>query len=602
MLVVIVTVLSVILTSVLALVYFKQKNSPDSNNSGVLGGNDTYISVSTNTPTPIPPMNMNQNPLLYPATAGINIDPDAVIPSENLPSYRGITQNVTNGAVIVTDYVRPNPISMMDPLEYSNLAGITTYRGNNFRNTATFGYTNPDGPNSNGVYQLDTLTEVWEFSGMHSLLASSQTFEWTGVQQTGQPLVIRWPVELRTSMNIYDSKRSKDNLVEVIVAGLDGYVYFFDIDDGAMTRDPIYVGASIKGTPAVDPRGYPLLYVGQADNNGNDGFGLYIYSLINGQRLFMYDGLDDGAYRMNWSAFDSSPIVDAATDTLIWPCENGIIYTFSLNTSYVPGSGTISISPTCTGYKYIFTDTQGRYLGVESSVAVYGNLAYFVDNNSNLICLDLNTMQMVWVFRTADDSDISPVLSEENGVPYLYFATEVDYQGGRGQYSGAAYTYKLNALTGEEVWQTSQPCYTYNGETSDTDQNGGCIGNPILGKGPISNLVIFSYSMTNGLMSGNLLVAYNRDTGTEAWRYEMNIYTYSSPVDLYDENGNAYVVICDSLGQIHLVDATSGYRLTYIQASSNTFGSTEFQASPVVFENMLVVSTTQGSVFGIRID
>ncbi len=603
MLVVIVTILSVILTSVLALIYFKQKNNPNPEKQGVLGDTDTYISVATSTPTPVPPMNSNQNPLLYPSTARIFVDPDAVVPTENLPSYRGITQNVTNGAVIVTDYVRPNLIFMPDPLDYSNIAGITTYRGNNFRNTATYGYTNPDDyvPGNSDI-RLDTLTQVWEFSGMHSLLASSQTFEWTGVQQTGQPLVVRWPTELRNQMNMYDSKRVKDGLVEVIVAGLDGYVYFFDIDDGQMTRDPLYVGASIKGTPAIDPRGYPLLYLGQADNNGNDGFGMYIYSLINCQRLFMYNGLDDGAYRMNWSAFDSSPIVDGATDTLIWPCENGIIYTFTLNTTYVPGSGTISISPTCTGYKYIFTDTQGRYLGVESSVAVYGNLAYFVDNNSNLICLDLNTMQMVWVFRTGDDSDISPVLSEENGVPYLYFATEVDYQGGSGQYSGAAYTYKLNALTGEEVWQTSQPCYTYNGETSDTDQNGGCIGNPILGKGPISNLVIFSYSMTNGLMSGNLLVAYNRDTGTEAWRYEMNIYTYSSPVDLYDQNGNAYVVICDSLGQIHLVDATNGYRIAYIQASSNTFSGTEFQASPVVFENMLVISTTQGSVFGIRID
>ena len=311
---------------------------------------------------------------------------------------------------------------------------------------------------------------------------------------------------------------------------------------------------------------------------------------------------------MNWGAFDSSPIIDAITDTLIWPCENGIIYTFTLNTEYVSGSSSVMVNPVCTGYKYIFNDTQGRYLGVESSIAVYGNYGYFIDNNSNLICLDLNSLEMIWVFRTDDDSDLSPVISEENGIPYIYIGTEVDYQGGQGSYSGAAYTYKINALTGDEVWQTSQPCYTYNGQTSDTDQVGGCVGNPILGKGQISNLVIFSYSCTTDLLSGNRIVAYNRDTGNEVWHYDMNIYTYSSPVDCYDQDGNAYIIICDILGQIHLVNGQTGERISYIQASRNlgteseTSTGVEFQASPVVFNDMMVICTTSGSVFGIRID
>lgn len=603
MLIVVLTFVFIILTTVLAVAVHQKRNEEKENNAALPVNSDTFISVATATPTPVPPIQGFQNPLLYPATAVINTSTDQEIPSDNSPSARGLTQNIIDGAVILTDYQRDNEIFMGDPLEYSNVAGITTYRGNNFRNTAAFGYIYPEGE------AVDTLTQVWEFTSTNSRLASSQTFEWQGFQLTGQPLVVRWDPTVKASMNLYSDKAAKTDLTEVICACLDGYVYFLDIDDGTMTRDPIYVGASIKGTPAVDPRGWPLLYVGQGDDNGDrTGFGMFIFSLIDGSELYFRDVMDDGAYRMNWGAFDSSPIVDIDSDTLIWPCENGIVYTFALGTQYTVGGATISIDPVCIGYKYIFSDTQGRYLGVESSIAVYGNLGYFIDNNSNLICLDLNTFSMQWVFRTGDDSDVSPVLVEENGIPYLYIGTEVDYQGGQGAYSGAAYTYKLNALTGAEVWQTSQPCYTYNGQTSDTDQVGGCVGNPIVGKNSISNLVIFSYSCTNDLVSGNRLVAYNRDTGNEVWHYDMNIYTYSSPVDCYDQEGNAYILIGDSLGQIHLVNGQTGERITYIQTSrylgtdSETTNGVEFQASPVIFNDTMIISTTSGSVFGIRID
>jgi outer membrane protein assembly factor BamB len=120
--------------------------------------------------------------------------------------------------------------------------------------------------------------------------------------------------------------------------------------------------------------------------------------------------------------------------------------------------------------------------------------------------------------------------------------------------------------------------------------------------GNISNLVIFSYSMTDGLTRGNRLVAYNRDTGTEVWHYDMNIYTYSSPVACYTEDGNAYIIIADSLGQIHLVNGSTGERISYIQVSSEIGADVSFEASPAVYGNTIVIGTKSGSVYGIRID
>jgi len=600
-LVVIMTVLFVVLTTVLAVVYFKKHKDGKAPDEAKVSQPSAVISVASPTPTPVPPLTEDQNAVLYPGTATINMETDEGIDPKAKPEARHLTESVFAGEdrSLQTDYKRAAPIYFDDPINYGMYAGIYTFRGNNFRNCASFGYTTiSDG----------TIKQVWEFKGIGTLLASTLNFEWSGVRWTGQPIVIKWPQAIKNTMNLYDNAKAKQDLVEVIIAACDGKIYFLDMDTGEQTRDPIKVGVSIKGTPALDPRGYPILYVGQCDNNGGSAiFGMYIYSLIDGKQLYHYDGGDDSAYRANWRAFDSSPIIDAESDTLIWPCENGIIYTFELHTNYAPGINDITLEPERVGYKYIFDDNSGSHMGVESSISVYGNYGYYVDNTSNLVCLDLNTMKMVWCVVLGDDSDVTPAISEENGIPYVYVGTEVDNQSGTGQYCGAAYVYKVNGLTGEVIWQTSEPCYTYNGETSETDQNGGCFGNPIIGKNSISNLVIFPFSMTKGLMSGNKLVAYDKDRGTKVWEYDMNIYSYSSPVDCYDKSGQAYIVIGDSIGQIHLVSADSSAckRLTYLQCSRNigtknaTTSGLNFEASPVVYGNRMIIGTTGGSVFGI---
>ena len=605
-LVVIITLLFVCLTGVLAAVWFKKVNVKETIANIDTTDQSGFISVASPTPTPMLPLADYQNPILYPAGATVIINPDAVVADDVNPVKRKINESVMVNGQFVDEYTRENPIFMTDPLFYGDLPGIFTFRGNNFRNSASYGYTN--------IYR-GALTERWEYNGIGKLLSSTQNFEWSGVRWTGQPLAVEWPVEVRQHMNMYDFARQQQGLTEVIIAALDGKIYFFNLQNGAMTRDPINVGVSIKGTPALDPRGYPLLYVGQTDNNGGKIFGMYVYSLLDGSLLYYYDGSDDGAYRSNWNAFDSSPIIDGATDTLIWPCENGYVYTFNLHSNYNPTAGTVSVSPEVTGYKYIFEDNVGSHMGIESSIAVYGNYGYFMDNTRNLCCLDLNSLTMVWTRVLGDDSDVTPVISEENGIPYVYIGTEVDNQQGPGEYCGAAYVYKINGLTGEVEWQNSVACYTYNAEVSDSDQSGGCFGNPIIGKGKISNLVIFSFSMTKGLASGNKVVAFDKNLGTQVWEYNMNIYSYSSPVDFYDAQENAYIVICDSIGQIHMISADSDpnlsekdRRITYIQTKRNLGKSDEtasgicIEASPIVYEGMLIVGTTSGSIFGVAIE
>lgn len=119
-------------------------------------------------------------------------------------------------------------------------------------------------------------------------------------------------------------------------------------------------------------------------------------------------------------------LVDAKTDTLIYPGENGILYLIKLNTDYDSKAGTLSISPDPVVKWHYYgnrTSISSYWLGMEDSAAIYDGYIFMSDNGGNLMCLDLNTLQLVWVQDILDDSNSSPVLSVEDGHLYLYIST-----------------------------------------------------------------------------------------------------------------------------------------------------------------------------------
>ena len=105
--------------------------------------------------------------------------------------------------------------------------------------------------------------------------------------------------------------------------------------------------------------------------------------------------MEDGFALRDLSYFDSSALVDAETDTLIYPGESGILYTIKLNTQYDPNAGTISINPQTVKWRYkgarsLSTDTvdgsQGWWLGIEDSAIIWREHAIFTDNGGHMIC------------------------------------------------------------------------------------------------------------------------------------------------------------------------------------------------------------------------
>jgi len=459
------------------------------------------------------------------------------------------------------------PIHFGRPEDYASLAGITTFRGNNFRNQASWGTAD---------IVEERLVETY-------MLGIGSIGPWSGVGWSGQPAIVQWEFALQQQMNIVPSKRDNPDLVEVIYGTMDGYIYFFDLADGVQTRPPIRLGEPIKGGVTVDPRGYPLLYVGQGIQFEAQ-YGFYIYSLLDGSELFFLDGQDPFAPR-DWGAFDGNPLIDTVNDRMILGGENGVMYNILLNTRFDRAAGTISINPVVSRYRH--TTNPAREYGIENSVAGFSHYIFFADNSGIIQCVDLNTFEPVWVFDAGDDTDASLVLDweEEHQRLVIYTGAQVDLQGP----GGLAWIRKLDAANGQVLWEHYYPARHV------PDVNGGVMATPVLGKNEIADLVIFAVAKTIGTGGDGVLVAFDRESGDIVWETVMSRYAWSSPVAVYTPDGRAYIVIADSGGFMHLVRGITG-EIVY---SLQLYGTIE--ASPAIFGNQIVIGTRWLRIFGVEI-
>ena len=458
-------------------------------------------------------------------------------------------------------------IHMGSSTEYASVEGVTTFRGSNYRDGGAYGEI-PENPRR--------LFISWQkrIGGLDG---------WTGVGWTGQASAVRWPADLRARMNINRSKKDNDGLVEVIYATLDGHIYFLDLADGQETRGAINIGAPIKGSLTVDPRGVPLLYCGQGiyEVGGKRvACGTRIWSLIDQKQLYFLNGSDSKAYR-RWFAFDCSPLVDAGSDTMITAGENGVLYKVKLNTRQT--SGSVTVDPTVT--RYVYQQNVTGKLGTENSVAVYNNYAYFANNTGIIQCVDLNDMRLVWSYHAGDDTDASLVIEPEaDGLVALYSVNEVDKRGSRGR----SQMIKLNALTGERLWQAdSDPIY------QNDENGGGGFATPAVGKGELADLVYFHICRTEH--SHGMLYALDKRTGETVWAKSMGSYGWSSPTCVYTPSGKGYVLVGSSDGTLRLVDGLTGEDVASVQLNANIEGT------PVVFDDMIVVGTRGSMIYGIKI-
>lgn len=479
---------------------------------------------------------------------------------------------------VVEQYESDYEINFDLPERYTELEGIVTFRGDNFRSGAAYG---------TAAVSSKTLTKAWSKST--SGLSDSDGIYWSGSGWTGQPLIVKWPEATRKNISaMYDWAREKEGLVEVIYATLDGHVYFYELTSGEYTREPLNLGLNYKGAGALDPRGYPILYVGSGVDSVNGRSRVKVVNLIDNSVMFEFGHNETFANR-GWHMFDSSPLVSAETDQLIYPGENGILYIIHLNTKYNEQTGELSVDPdNIVKWKYNGVRSGSRYwLGVESSAAIINNYIFLADNGGNLMCLDLNTLELVWVQDVLDDTNCSPVVDVENGHPYIYISTSFHY-GWRSYSTAAIPIFKIDAETGEIVWRTDYTCYTVQ------DLSGGVQGTIAVGKNKLSDMIFVPIARTPGASSGTL-AALKKDTGEVVWERETSMYSWSSPVDFYDADGNGYLLYCNSGFNMFLIDGKTGEQLDYMNLGGN------IEASPAMYGNYAVVGTRAMRTYCIQV-
>lgn len=463
--------------------------------------------------------------------------------------------------------------------EYTQVQGITAFRGNNYRNCASFGTVSPQN------YQLQ---QAWSYTT--GVLKDADGNVWSGNGWTGQPVIATWSSELRSKMTSLEDWTSElETLTEVIYPAMDGKIYFFDLDTGRETREPLDLGFVFKGSAALDPRGYPLLYIGAGADSVTGKSRVFIINLLNDTVLYTfgyYEPFTDNDY----SGWDASPLVDSKTDQLIYAGENGIVYIIELNSFFNLDTGIVSVSPTnIVKWKYNSKKATEYtfWEGFQSSPVCWNGYLYIADEGGNLMCLDLNTLELIWVCDVQDDTRCTPVLAVEGDKPYLYLGTSF-HPGWRAEDAASVPVWKIDALTGEKIWETSYTCYNINGITS------GVQGTAAIGKNSLEDYIYIPFSGVNADGSSKL-VALERKTGALVWEYDTSDFCWSSPVDVYDTEGNGYIVFATGNGTLVLLDGKTGETKAELKTNET------FEASPVVYFNRIIIGSRSQHIIAVDI-
>jgi len=458
----------------------------------------------------------------------------------------------------------PSELSDFDDL-YKDAPGIFMFRGAPSRN-----------PNFCGRLHGDSIKIGidWVFTTGMDTSRTSHGVWYGGTGWTGQPLYVNWPDSLLNQFKqLGDNVIKNLNNEEIIIASLCGKVYFIDFESGEPSRECYNTKNVLKGTPSLNPTLNGELYVGHGVQKQTP-YGNSVFDLKTHKETHIF-GRDPNAWR-GWCAYDSSPVVIGGF--VFRPGENGTLY------KYYIGDGNYTLQSTL---RYSLTKSKSSP-GIESSMAVYKNYGYITDNAGNVLCINLNTLKPVWHYFNHDDTDATPLVDVEDGIPYVYTGCEVDHQG----QSGNSYFVKLNGLTGELVWEAQIKCHRLGlgGKTLD----GGMYGSPLLGGGDCDSLIFSNFCINTSAVRG-YFTAFDKNDGHIVYQTKTKHYCWSSPVPLYNENNEMFIFTADTGGNVYVIKGKTGE----IVATQSV--GTNFESSPAVIGNKVVMGSRGNKIFKISL-
>ena len=369
---------------------------------------------------------------------------------------------------------------------------------------------------------------------------------------------------------------------------------FYNLLDGTATRDAIDLGVPSAGGLSLATNGTPLLGVGQSHSKVGSSVKKSGYHLVNlltnkEEKLIQTDGKEKNS---SFSGVLGAGLFDSKTGTLIFGSQGGVLYTAELGKqaeTYDYQSGKITLSSTLQSYKTLAKGQEKKYTNINGSVAMYGSYVYYADKTGILQCVDVNSLTPVWAVNLGDDVEATPALDmEDENTVALYIGNTILLQ----RKKGVVNLNRINALTGEIEWT-----YEVTDAKYQSGEDVGLEASPLVGQNGIYNLVIFT--VTNG-KNGSSVLALDKKTGALKWQADFTAEAYSSPVAVYNENGDAWIVQALYDGTVNLLNASNGQVLDTL-----TLTDAQIKASPAVYNDLLVIGTTgkkNSAVYCIRIN
>lgn len=439
--------------------------------------------------------------------------------------------------------------------------GLLTFRGNP---TATY----------YGKGPIPSSPEIkWRYPDTPMCSTSTDlgvTSTWCGNGWTGQPVIWERP----------------DGITEMIFGAYDRKLHFVDAESGQDTRSPILTGDIIKGTPTIDPDGYPIVYFGSRDNK------IRAVALDRTEPVVIWDFevclpqpscpepsetvRVEGRWNDDW---DASPRI--VNGFMFEGAENGHFYIWELNRSY-DELGLIVIDPelkfSMASYtEQLLNDIGGAYpaVSVENSAAIFEGRVYFANSGGRVIGLDITNIAdgeapIVFDYWVGDDVDASIVIDDEG---MLYVSAEYERYLPRAQ--------ELGQLVKLDPYNTDDP-YLWGMESLvDPGPKGGLWSTPALGDEAIYAVVHKGF-----------LVVVNRETGDEEYVYNLDPGSWSSPVII----GDRLLVISNTglMRSFNIVD-----EFQPVLEWTFEVGDGHIEATPAVWKGMVYVGNRDGYMYAV---
>jgi len=466
--------------------------------------------------------------------------------------------------------------------------GILTFRENAFRQNAYAGEV--DAPTS--------LKVQWK---RQLCILQENEADISDCECLRQPAIMKWSVEVREASNLYEEKRQKKALKEVIIPGKDGRIYFLELFDGSKTRDNIYDGQFTGGAPCIHPSGLPYMSLGEAADSETMGEDEYLLRQYNLYTQTQFPSAKDAEGNDLVIGNENNSLFDRKSDTLITMDSDGNLYLVYLNSNFDWREASYEIDPRTVMMKTSFAGKDKSMTAVKSPFAMVDHYVFYANMAGTVCCVDTDTLTPVWFAETGDSVFAAVALDQvEEDRLDLYTANTLNLH----ENGGNVQVRRLDAMNGNEIWCREIGVKKEPGGKVPS----GFVASPVIGKGELGDLVFYTVTGLNaegqgllnvGEVSEAAIIALEKETGDVLWVKGLEGQAFFSPLALYNsEAEKGWIVQAVQDGTVLLLDGRTGETVASLALEG------EICASPVAYNDMLVVDTVihnQETVFGISI-